>query len=343
MQLTEFKTKIAVVLSLAVGIAPLAHSTSCVTQAQMTLEERDTLSNSAQSLIGIVQTNDTQALRSKIFPVIAGDFAGIAASAQTLSPLIQHATVTVNELYVLDAPAGQSGAERTQFFCGSPTVVLTFDGLPQGTYALSIMHATGVPKPQQISLILAKASDSSWQLAGFYSKPMIEDGHDGLWYWRSARQYAHAQKKWDAWFYYHVAASLLDPLDFLSSPNLQMLQRETEQVHPADTPGSNPITLGTNGNAFTVTSVDTTTEFGALDIDLHYTPNSTQAAELRSPMTARQQVTNLMTALLTQHPELRDAFHGIWVHADQNNTNLFALEMPMSGINANQLTGATTH
>jgi hypothetical protein len=39
-----------------------------------------------------------------------------------------------------------------------------------------------------------------------------------------------------------------------------------------------------------------------------------------------------MTALLSLHPELRDAFHGIWVHADQGSVSLFSLELPMDQI-----------
>jgi hypothetical protein len=332
MQLRKLGTNFALAFSLAGVFAPLAHSTSCTTQAQMTADQRDNLSNTSRTLVGTVQGNDMQALRAKIFPAVAGDFASIAASAQAISPLVQHATITVDALYVLDASATQAGAERTQFFCGSPTVVLTFDGLPQGTYGLSIIHATGIPKPQHIALILAKAPDNTWQLAGFYSKPMTEDGHDGVWYWKSARQYAQDQKKWDAWFYYHVAANLLDPVDFLSSPNLEKLQRETDEIHLTDAPGSAAITLNAHGAAFTVISVDTTTEFGALDLDLHYAPSPAQAKELRTPITARQQVTDLMTALLAQHPELREAFHGIWVHADHENANIYALELPMNGI-----------
>jgi len=39
-----------------------------------------------------------------------------------------------------------------------------------------------------------------------------------------------------------------------------------------------------------------------------------------------------MTALLAQHPGLRQAFHGMWVHADQGDSSLFALELPMDQI-----------
>ena len=329
-------TKCLLLFCFAGALTPLAHSTSCTTNAQMAPEQRNALLDATRSLVGAVQHNDMQTLRAKTLAASAEDANGIVMSAQAMSALIQSATITVDALYELDGSTGQANAQRTQFFCGSPTVVLTFDGLPQGTYALSIVHATGVSKPQLISLILAKAAGNTWQLAGFYGKPMLEDGHDGLWYWKSARQYAQARKNWGAWFYYRIAASLLDPLDSLSSPNLEKLQHETEQVRPSDVPGPSPVVLNGNTASFHVTGIDMTTEFGALDIDLHYTPDPSQAEQLRTPVAARQQVTNLMAALLTQHPELRDAFHGIWVHADRENASIYALELPMNEIAAGQ-------
>jgi hypothetical protein len=283
-------------------------------------------------MLGAVQGGDVQRLRARTLPAVAADFEGIAASMQTLKPLVEQAAITVDALYGLDASSDPAGEARTQFFCGSPVVILTFNGLPPGTYALAILHATGVPKPQQISIILAKSPANQWQLAGFYSKPMIEADHDGLWYWVSARKYAQMRMDWNAWLYYRVATDLLNPLEFLSSPNLEKLQHETEQIHPSSLPGAAPMTLSANGSAFTVTSIDTTAEFGGLDIDLHYSPNPSQTAQLRDPPAARKQVTDVMKALVALRPELQNAFHGIWVHADEGNASLFALELPMSGI-----------
>ena len=37
-------------------------------------------------------------------------------------------------------------------------------------------------------------------------------------------------------------------------------------------------------------------------------------------------------ALLALHPELHDAFHGIWVEANQGATSVFSLELPMDQI-----------
>jgi hypothetical protein len=161
---------------------------------------------------------------------------------------------------------------------------------------------------------------------------MTQAGHDGLWYWISARNYAQKNMNWDAWFYYRIAAESLDPVDFLSSPNLEKLQAEEDKVKPDNFPGANPLTVDAHGSSFQVTSIDSTTTFGPLDLEIHYRPDAAQTAQLRDPPTARKQVTELMTALLAQHPDLPDAFHGIWVQADGGSASLFSLELPMDQI-----------
>jgi hypothetical protein len=325
------------VLAYAGTLLPDALAASCTTQSQMTAPQRDALANAARSMLAQVQSGDVLGLRTNTLPQVAADFGGIAASAQSLKPLVQQATITVEDLYALDASTEPVGTPRTDFYCGSPVVALNFSGLPPGSYGLAILHATGVPQPQQVALILAKGADNHWLLAGFFSKPMTEAGHDGLWYWVSARKYAQEKMSWGAWFYYRLAAELLDPAEFVSSSNLEKLHREADSIKPPSLPdGSAPVTLAANGSAFALTNVDTTTALGPLDLDVHYTPDSGQAAQLRNPVAARSQMIAVMTALLSQHPELRTAFHGMWVHADNGNVTLFALELPMDGIATGQ-------
>ncbi len=312
-------------------LCPAVRAASCTTQGQMTPSERNDLAASARILLTRVQNGDVDGLKAQTLPAVAADFSGIASSVQALHPLIQRATVTVDDLYDHDASANQAGAPSTEFFCGSPVVVLNFSGLPPGKYALAGLHATGVEQPQQVSLILAR-SGSQWLLAGFFAKPMIEAGHDGLWYWVSARRLKQMNGRWAAWIYFRMAANLLDPLDNLSSPNLQKLQRETDEAKPADFPSGQPVTVNSTAGPFQVTAVDTSTDFGGLDLDVHYIPNPAQAAQLSNPPSARRQVLEIMSALLAAHPELHQAFHGIWVHADQGNASLFALELPMDQI-----------
>jgi hypothetical protein len=159
---------------------------------------------------------------------------------------------------------------------------------------------------------------------------MIAAGHDGLWYWTSARNYAQTKMTWDAWLYYRIASNLLDPVSFLSSPNLEKLQHESDSIRPDNLPGAKPIALNAYGTSFTVAAIDSTTVFGGLDLDVDYRPDSAQAAQLHDPPAARAQVTEVMSALFELHPELQQAFHGIWVHASQGDASLFALELPMN-------------
>jgi len=319
-----------------------AKAASCKTQSQMSAVERDALSNAARGIVGQVQSGNVQALRQNTTPAVAADFAGIASSVDALKPLLQQAAITVDSLYALDSSTDVAGAARTDFYCGTQVVVLNFTDLPPGTYALAILRATGVPKPQQISLILSETAEHRWMLGGFFSKPLVEAGHDGLWYWVSARDYAQRSMNWDAWFYYRVAAYTLQPVEFLSSPNLEKLQQEADRVHPDNLPTAKPLKLSANGSVFQVTTIDTTALFGPLDLEIHYVPDSAQTAELRNPPSARKQVTEVMMALLALHPELHTAFHGIWVQADQGSTSIFSLELPMDQIGPGIETPATT-
>lgn len=310
----------------------VAGAATCKTQSQMTAAQRDALANVARGMASKVQTGDIQGLRDQTIPAVASQFGAIAAAANRLKPMVQNATITVDDMYAMDASSEAAGTPQTEFFCGTPVVTLTFSNLPPGKYGLAIVHATGVPKPQQISLILSDTPAKGWMLAGFVNRPMIEAGHNGIWYWEQAREYAQKKMNWNAWFYYQAAAYLLSPADFLSSPNLQKLRKEMDEARPAGLPGAKPMMLNASGSAFAIASVSTTTEFGGLDLQINYEPDATQLAQLRDPVAARKQVVALMAAMLESYPELREAFRGIWVRAQQGEGTVFALDLPMSQI-----------
>lgn len=315
----------------------------------MTSAQRDAMSNAARAMLADIQIGDTVTLRANTIPSVAADFSSIASSADTLKPLVQHATITVEDLYTLDASSEPADSPQTDFYCGNPIVVFNFTDLPPAKYAFVILHATGIAQPQQVALILSSDSATSttdsdqpaapdhWMLAGFYFSPMLESGHNGLWYWAHARDYAQKKMAWSAWFYYQIANSLLDPVDFLTSPNLVKLQRESDPIRPQVLPGDKPMVLegqAVNGQStnFQISSIGTTAALGGLDLDVHYVPDANQLAQLRDPAVARTQVLDLMTSLLALHPDLRQAFRGIWVRADHGDVSVFALDLPMSQI-----------
>jgi hypothetical protein len=327
-------------------LIPSAYGASCTMSSEMTTAQRETFSTIARTMISQVQSGDVQGLRANTIPAVAADFSGIASTAEALRPVLQNATLTIDNLYGFDSSQDPPAAgQGVQFYCSPPnsnmTVVLNFSSLPSGKYAIVILHATGVPKPQQLSLVLAQTEPNQWKLAGFFSKPMLTAGHDGIWYWTQAREYTQKKMNWNAWFYYQNAAFLLDPVDFLSSPNMEKLKRETDQVRPENLPGMNPMTLNASGVAFSVIGLETSAEFGGLDLVVYYNPDATQASQLRDPVAARKQVLDVMNGMLALHPELRTAFHGIWVHANQGGSSIFALELPMDQIAGTPTTGTT--
>src|SRR5450432_3342239 len=133
---------------------------ACTTQAQMAEPERSALIQAAKTLASAVQNGDVAAVQALTIPKVKAQFDSIASTIEQSAPLLRGSTVTIDALYGLDASDLKSAAEDTQFFCGVPSSPLHVDinipQLPKGSYALTLVHATGVPQPQQMAFLLQK-------------------------------------------------------------------------------------------------------------------------------------------------------------------------------------------
>jgi hypothetical protein len=295
---------------------------TCTTQAQMTASVRSGLEESALHIGQMVQKGDVDSVKAATLSKVASQFDGIAGGIQSASPLMQGAMLVVDTLYLLDA-SDLKQEQEAQFFCGS-SVALNFQQLPPGHYAFAILHATGVAHPQQFAFVLGE--ENGWKLAGFYVRPLLAAGQDGVSYWSRAREFAKKRQLWNAYFYYQTAQYLLTPVDFLSSPNLEKLQGEQSGVVPPGLPGAQPMVLTGGDETWKVTNLRTDASLGALDLVIHY-----EAQPSSDPVASRQLAIGLMKAMLAAHPELREGFHGLWVYADAP-TRPFAIELPMNQI-----------
>lgn len=302
---------------------------TCETQAQMQEAERADLLAAAKSLASLVQSGDTAAVEQRTIPSVRSQFTSIANSIHQTAPSITAATITIDALYLLDASDIAAGQQETQFFCeaadSSIHVEVGIPQLPKGKYALALVHATGVAHPQQFALLLQRTD--SWQLAGFFVKPMLMAGHDGVWYWTKARQFSGQGQNWNAYFYYTVADYLATPADFLDSSNLDKLRAEEAAVKPAGLPGAKPMDLTVNGQSIPVIDLHTDGSLGGLDLVVRFT-----AADTGDPVASRTRNIQVMNALLGLHPELRQGFHGLWVFAEAPGQQPFGIELPMSEI-----------
>lgn len=293
---------------------------------------RAALLAASQQLALSIGKGNTSAIQSAIAPQVAADSSGIVNAVSDVMPKAKGATFTVDDLYLLDATDLKPNADgdNVRFYCGvfnlPQRTTISFGSLPSGRYALSLIHATGVLLPEQMAVIFEDSNDQ-WKLAGFSSRQLTMAGHDSLWYWKQARAYASKNQKWNAYFYYATARYLAVPVDYLSSTNLEKLMQEQESVHLADMPGKQPMQLTANGQTFDVTQMETSDALGRLDLVLHF-----NAKDTTNPTATRQLNTAVMQAMLKAHPELRDAFHGLWVYAVAPGQAPFGIELPMKQI-----------
>jgi hypothetical protein len=225
--------------------------------------------------------------------------------------------------------------------------------LPPGKYAFAIVNlapaagalaaapAAATPTPWRLSFLLrqdpASQAPGGWMLTGFYPKPFTSAGHDGLWYWTQARQFAKDKQPWNAWLYYQAAFTLLSPADFVLSTHLDKLRTEASAAAPpqlsdgigVDTP---LVVKAANGAEyyFTGLGIDDSPNPSSLDIAVHLRADST--APTTDPAAAQKRNTDAMSALLAAYPELRKPFHGVLVYAEIPGHQPITTEQAMAEI-----------
>ncbi len=309
---------------------------TCTTQAKMTPQLRSSLSEAAKALAQAVQGDDVAQVQTRMIAEFASGpaFASTANLVQQTSSRLQGDDLEVTQVYELDSNlTGSRQSSVTAFNCplaaSTSEVDFSIPGLPPGDYGFAMVEAKG-DRPWLLSFLLQQNA-GQWELAGFYPRARLADGHDGLWYWKSARDYANADELWLAWLFYGEADTLLRPANFVTSTNLDRLHSEQWSAAPpelisgvsADHPlvvtasagSSTGASAGSSGGQgapatyrFSGLSAEGSEDGQHLNLILHLLGENlsdTAAAEERSKAAAR--------AMIDAHMELRQAFHSVWV------------------------------
>jgi hypothetical protein len=310
-----------------------ANAVTCTTQAEMKEPDRTALVTAVRAIASRMQASDANGVKASTIPSVAGNFGGIASSIQRLSPDLAGANLAVTSVYDLDATDAQPGEDAVQFFCGVAAndlhVIFNIPRLPAGHFAFAIVEATGVKNPQRLSMLLEKNA-GTWQLAGFFPRPLMSAGHDGVWYWEKARAFNKAGHPWSAYFYYQTAIYLLLPAEFVDSNNFDKLIQEVRTATPGGLPGAQPMMVNVDGAPVAITNLHTDgSTFGGFDLVVRY-----ETADVSNLAAARTKSVALMKALLALHPDWKEAFHGMWVFANAPNQQPFSLELAMPEIAA---------
>jgi hypothetical protein len=311
-------------------LAPVAAlAATCTMQDEMSAQDREALAAAGAQLTQAIAGQNLAAVKANLFPAEAGAWDGIQAAAEQAGPLTNGGRLLFRDAFLLDA-SSQTAPADTQFFCanssGSMNITISMRNLPPGKYAVLLADALGAPKQGQIGLILAwDGAASAWQLAGLSARPGAFDGHDGDWYWKRGRDLAKADP-WSAWYAYDAAAYLLLPVDFLSSPNLEKLRQEQQQIAPAP-PNVLPLSIPDGDRAWKIDSVGIDPSLSEPDLGVTY-----ESTGVTDPAALRTEATAVMSAFLKAQPGIRANFHGLWAIAVKNGQRTPVMELPMEKI-----------
>ena len=312
---------------------------SCITQAKMTPAQRAEVGAVAYRIADAVLSGDSKAVQDATIAPYATSFAQTGYLIRTTSAELAGDTLAVTQLYFLDASDRKANATTdADFSCPLSGTAAETDfsiaGLPPGHYAFTMVQASG-PKPWLLSFLL-QSDPAGWKMAGFYPHRTEAAGHNGVWYWSTARADEKADKPWLAWVLYGEADQLLRPANFVSSTNLDRLRSEMRAAMPpalsSGLSATTPLAIaGPNGAEFRITGLNSdASEDGKqlnLIVHLRADPSSDTNAE-----TARNLAAG--AALLAAHPELRSGFDNLWVIVEAPGTNPFVTERPMREISA---------
>ena len=312
---------------LSMPVANLA--ATCTMQDEMPQQDRNALAAAGARLSEAIAGQDTATVKAALLPAEASAWDGIGAAVEQAGPLTSGGHVQFRDAFLLDAST-QTAPANTDFFCsnasGSMNVTISMPNLPPGRYAVLLADALGAPLEGQLGIILAwdKAS-SSWMLAGLSVRPGALDGHDGDWYWKRSRDLAKADP-WSAWYSYDMAAYLLLPVDFLSSPNLEKLRQEQQQISPSPR-SALPLALPDGDRTWRIDAVNIDTSLHEPDLGITY-----ESTGVTDPAALRTEATAVMSAFLKAQPGIRANFHGLWAYAQKNGQHTPVMELPMTKI-----------
>ncbi len=328
-------------LAVAMGMAAPGVAETCTTQSAMTAAQRDALVEAAKGLATKIQVDDVAGVKALTASDLAGDFSAVQQVVGDTSAKVREGSLEVEQVYLLDATGlkknSDGSAPDAQFYCTLNGTMAEVDflipGLPPGMYGFAIVDSKSATSPWRLSFLL-RQEGGRWMMAGFYPKPRLAAGHDGLWYWTQARQMAARSEPWNAWLYYLEAEELLQPAGFVQSTHLEKLRAERTAVVPPVLSGgiSKEVPLvvkGADGTEYRFTGLGVDDSLGKdkIDVTAHLKVDQMGDADA-----VRTRNAGAASALVGAYPQLRKAFHGVWIFDETPGQAPFAAEQPMNEV-----------
>ncbi len=325
---------------LLLGWTAMAGAQTCTTQSAMNPADRGALAGAARTVAAGLQKDDQAAVKAVTDAELAKEFSGVAGVMGATAPHLtgKALDVEMDQLYLLDASSEAAPADA-QFDCtlnrSAQSVSFAIPQLPPGKYGFAMVRfaGNGSTDPWQVSMLLRQDAAGKWLLAGLYPKATTAGGHDGVWYWTTARGLIADKHLWAGWLYYQEAESLLQPAGFVGSTHLDKLGTELTEATPPPAKGIGDkaplVVKSSDGQEFRFTQlgVDDSLGNGRPDIAAHLKVDA-----LGDAASARKRNVDAAAALVNAHPDLRENFHGVVVLSEVPGQNAYATEQSMAEI-----------
>ncbi len=303
----------------------------------MPAAQRDTLAEAALAIATTVRGGDVAQVRALYDASPHEDAVGTQFQLGGLAAATAGGLLRVTQLYLLDATARKDTTTSADFSCAltdsTAETDFSINGLPAGTFAFAMVESAGGAQPWLISLLLSQSNATSpWRLTNFFPRPRTAAGHDGLWYWTTARERTKAKQPWAAWLLYGEAVQLLQPAAFVSSTHLDALLAERHSAAPPElgngVSADAPYVLVSKGEFhFTDVSVARSDDGQRLLLVLHL-----RAESVADAAAARARNLAAATAFVDAHPEVRSVAQSVTVFSDAPGAPPFATQHGMTEI-----------
>jgi hypothetical protein len=303
----------------------IAMAQSCITASELDEATRIALTTSALRYFDLVAKGDTDSLRQKAMPSVAGDFSGIENTVKDNQTALAGSKAAARPPFLLEAE-GAAPIARAEFFCGvfgskgqtRDSAVFSLNDLPPGKYGVVILDAPSSKGAYTVSLMMQQQG-SDWRLGSLYIEGAQIAGHDSNWFAARAREFQAKGQMHNAWLYYVEAISLVSPLPFMATKASDDLNDELQKVQPADFPAEGKTAdlsaaaaaaAGAGAAAYKLTALFPQAVGDDLELIVKY-----QASDISNSNQTYQMNAAVMKALVAKFPELRVGFAGIVVRA----------------------------
>lgn len=315
-------------------LAQNASAQTCQTANDMDATLRTAITNAATRYFGMTVRGDIASLRQNAIPSLASDFTGIETTIKDHQQDLAGAQPNIKSSFLLNAEDSAPNV-RSEYWCGifnkngqtANSAAFFFEGLPPGKYAVVLIDANA-PKGRTMFSEILQQTGNDWKIGGLYIKSAQIAGHDSDWFLNQARQYKSKGQMHNAWFYYLEARSLIAPLPFMSTLATDKLYDESQSTQPTDLPaGGKTAALASPTSTYKLTAVFPEPVGNDFDLIVRY-----ESANVSNTNVAYQENVNVMKALVTRFPEVRDAFAAVVARAVDTSGHDYGTLLAMKDI-----------